>query len=505
MSNIFQFTLVSKKATYNALETKDANTMYAIVDTSEIYFDGNRVAAGNVRVVSELPKTSEANYVYVVTSGEGKGIYISTGESFTPIVTYGDFITATSTDTLTNKTISASSNTISGLSTTNFDANAVSTTVNDVATALDTKLVTELAVSKKVKDINDALDNKVDKVEGSSLMTSDEHTKLEGIETGANKYVHSTLAEGVQTGTSYNKVSFDSEGHVATASAETTLAGIGITDAYTSAEIDTKLAQIIESLDWKESVATFADIATTYPTPEDGWTVSTKDTDQVYRYDSATTSWVNIFQSATNIVEPSTEGAGGHAGLMTAAMAEKLNGVEAGGEVNQNAFASITTDDGTITSDSKTDSVAIVGGTNVSVSATTVEGTKTITITGPASYVHPSLASGVTEDTAYNKVTFDAQGHVKTASAETTLVGLGVSGSASDITSLTGYEKATESSAIATSDTLNSALGKLEYRVDSMDGDYVAKDEVATTVDSANATKVPTVQAVIDTMTVRRI
>ena len=67
-------------------------------------------------------------------------------------------------------------------------------------------------------------------------------------------------------------------------------------DKYTRNEIDNKLAAMEMNIDWKESVATFADIATTYPNPVDGWTVNVKDTDYTYRYNG--TEWVVISANA---------------------------------------------------------------------------------------------------------------------------------------------------------------------------------------------------------------
>ena len=42
---------------------------------------------------------------------------------------------------------------------------------------------------------------------------------------------------------------------------------------YTPNEVDNKLSALETNIDWKESVATYDDIATTYPNPDDGWTV----------------------------------------------------------------------------------------------------------------------------------------------------------------------------------------------------------------------------------------
>jgi hypothetical protein len=52
-----------------------------------------------------------------------------------------------------------------------------------------------------------------------------------------------------------------------------------------------------QKLVYKTSVATFSAIASTYPTPEQGWRVVTKDTGIAYRYDG--TAWIEVDMSTT--------------------------------------------------------------------------------------------------------------------------------------------------------------------------------------------------------------
>lgn len=74
---------------------------------------------------------------------------------------------------------------------------------------------------------------------------------------------------------------------------------------YTPNEVDNKFSTLETNIDWKEAVDTFADIATTYPNPNDGWTVNVKDTDYTYRYNGS--EWVaisaNAIPKATNSVD----------------------------------------------------------------------------------------------------------------------------------------------------------------------------------------------------------
>lgn len=95
---------------------------------------------------------------------------------------------------------------------------------------------------------------------------------------------------------------------------------------YTLSEVNNKLSTLETNIDWKEAVNTYADIATTYHNPQDGWTVNVKDTDYTYRYNG--TDWVAISANAIPLATQSVNG------LMSAADKTKLDGIEAGAEVN---------------------------------------------------------------------------------------------------------------------------------------------------------------------------
>lgn len=77
-------------------------------------------------------------------------------------------------------------------------------------------------------------------------------------------------------------------------------------DKYTKAEIDNKISQVVSNMDWKESVATYNDIATTYSNPQDGWTVNVKDTDITYRWDGS--KWIEISANAIPLATSSVDG-----------------------------------------------------------------------------------------------------------------------------------------------------------------------------------------------------
>ena len=99
------------------------------------------------------------------------------------------------------------------------------------------------------------------------------------------------------------------------------------TDKYTKTEVDNKLSTIETNIDWKESVDTYANIATAYPVSQDGWTVNVKDTDYTYRYNG--TAWIAI---SANAIPKAT---GSLDGLMAKEDKTKLDGVA----VNANNYS----------------------------------------------------------------------------------------------------------------------------------------------------------------------
>jgi hypothetical protein len=451
--------------------------------------------------------------IYVVTDGDDRGMYIyKTDEAkYQAVLSFKDFLTATGNSELENKTIDASKNTISNLEVDNFADGVVQTTVRDSENASDEAVATE-------KAIRTALDTKVDKVEGKSLVSDTEIAKLETVEEGANNYVHPE--SGVVAGT-YNKVTVDANGHVTSASAETTLVGLGIADAYTKNEVDSALSNLASGLNWKDAVATYDDIATTYPDPVDGDTVSVKDTNDVYRYDEESASWINLFQAVSNEVEPSDAEAGtaGHSGLMTAAMAEKLAKVEAGAQVNQNAYAKVKVGDTVLSAAEESDSVEFATGDGpISVSAAADEdGNKVVT------FDHDENGLGEVTGTFNAVKKADKYGHVTEVGTVNTLKEFGqlagidaVTADADDIVSMAGYEALAEApadSAISASDSLNQAVAKLEYRANNMatelqsvlDG-KVDKTQITQTIDeNSTETQVASAKAIYEALVVVRI
>ena len=96
-------------------------------------------------------------------------------------------------------------------------------------------------------------------------------------------------------------------------------------------------------------------------------------------------------------------------------------------EKNQNAFSNVKVGSTTVAADTTTDTLTLVAGTNVQITADANADSVTISATDTV-YTHPN--SGVTAGT-YKSVTVNAQGHVTAGSNPTTLAGYGITDAAS--------------------------------------------------------------------------
>lgn len=73
---------LGSKTNYLALEKKDANKIYFLNDTQEIYF-GDQKYGGAINFVTEIPTTGDYNALYIVNEGAG-GVYTFINKDGTP-------------------------------------------------------------------------------------------------------------------------------------------------------------------------------------------------------------------------------------------------------------------------------------------------------------------------------------------------------------------------------------------------------------------------------------
>lgn len=117
------------------------------------------------------------------------------------------------------------------------------------------------------------------------------------------------------------------------------------------------------------------------------------------------------------------------AGVMSAADKAKLDGIAAGGEVNQNAFSYVIAGGVTLAADAKQDTLSIVAGSNISITGT--PGSDSLTIANTYKYTHATPgAKGTTLSASqtpnfganfsiFNKILSSEEGHVLEASTST--------------------------------------------------------------------------------------
>lgn len=173
--------------------------------------------------------------------------------------------------------------------------------VDDTLSSISTNPIQNKVVKAKVDEIEKNVSKNTEDISKNGTNISNNTQKITSLKTAVS--AEKTRAEGVE-----NQLKTDLEN------------GKKVwDDKYTKSEVDNKFSTFETNIEWKDAVSTFDDIATTYPAPNDGWTVNVKDTDYTYRYNG--TKWVaisaNAIPKATNEVD----------GLMTKEYAKKLDGL----------------------------------------------------------------------------------------------------------------------------------------------------------------------------------
>lgn len=173
--------------------------------------------------------------------------------------------------------------------------------VDDALSSISTNPIQNKVVKAKVDEIEKNVSKNTENIKKNDTNISNNTQKITSLETAVSS--EKTRAESVE-----NQLKTDLEN------------GKKVwDDKYTKSEVDNKFSTLETNIDWKEAVSTFDDIATTYPTPDDGWTVNVKDTDYTYRYNG--TKWVAI---SANAIPKATDKVDG---LMTKEYAKKLDGL----------------------------------------------------------------------------------------------------------------------------------------------------------------------------------
>lgn len=151
-------------------------------------------------------------------------------------------------------------------------------------------------VQDAIVDTQNNLNNEVDRAKGAEKVLIDDLNAETYRATNAEKVLENNLnAEALRAKASENTI---------TNTINTNKPNWD--DKYSRNEVDNKFNVLATNMDWKESVATFNDIVTTYPTPDDGWTVNTKDTDITYRYSGS--AWIPISANSIPLATKDVDG-----------------------------------------------------------------------------------------------------------------------------------------------------------------------------------------------------
>jgi hypothetical protein len=290
---------------------------------------------------------------------------------------------------------------------------------------------TDLSNYYNRQETDELLDEKVDKIDGKGLSANDytdeDRDKLSKIEDEANKYIHPTY-DTYENG--LYKITVDDKGHISLAELVTDKdienLGVKITDndtLFRISKVDSDDYAAVYKMQ-KKSIddEDFVDLLDSEPIniPKDIMLKSTKlkqcEVDGVPEgcvvgdyYIEMTMSNGDVLvlnaKSLMDIYLPATQT---EDGLMSASDKIKLDGIEDGSEVNQNAFSSFKVDDEPLVlSKNKTDTFYVVSGDNITV---TSDGeTNTITISA--------------KDTTYEDATQETSG-LMSASDKTKLDGI---------------------------------------------------------------------------------
>jgi uncharacterized coiled-coil protein SlyX len=84
---------------------------------------------------------------------------------------------------------------------------------------------------------------------------------------------------------------------------------LAMAQRYTKTEVDNAISALTTGLDWKEAVETYEDIATTYPSPEKGWTVYVKSgyySTEVFQFNG--TEWKSVLANSIPMATTTQDG-----------------------------------------------------------------------------------------------------------------------------------------------------------------------------------------------------
>ena len=287
------------------------------------------------------------------------------------------------------------------------------------------------AIANNTVDISDATTS------ASGLMSAADKVKLNAIEEGANKTTVDDALSSTSTNPVQNKIintklttmqtdidsKVDKDGNKVLSTNDFTTA---LKDNLNSAYTHSTSAHAPSNAE-RNTIVTIKRNGTAL-TPTDrvvDITVPTKTSDLTNDSDFATNSSVDT-KLANKVTVVSGKGLSTED--YTSAEKTKLSGIATGAEVNQNAFSNVVVGKTTVAADSKTDTLTLISGSNVTLTPDATNDTITIAATDTV-YTHPTVTRSNTTSTAspahgktftaIDSITTNGTGHVTAVNTKT--------------------------------------------------------------------------------------
>lgn len=218
----------------------------------------------------------------------------------------------------------------------------------------------------------------------NGLMSSTDKVKLDSVETGANNYTHPSSHPATM-------ITEDASHRFVTDSEKSTWNAKATTSVATTSSNGLMLSADKAKLDGIEDGANNYIHPSSHPA-----TMITEDSTHRFVTDTEKSTW--NAKASTSVATTSSNG------LLSSTDKAKLDGISASADVNQNAFSNVKVGTTTITADTVTDTLEIVAGSNVSITADATNDKITISSTNTTYGVSTTTSNGLMSSTDKSKL-----------------------------------------------------------------------------------------------------